>query len=151
MSQNLSYALIPEHRKIIDASFYYCLSRYRCGGQNACSLFTDTMGILNSVNACLTAQGLIEELNYPPDFWMGLFYENNITVVKGNPANNMSRTVGSYCLNFPYRAYSYAYFKKPPNKFNGTFTYISGTWSGHGHINATIDSRSLFILLIKRF
>jgi hypothetical protein len=77
LSLNLSYALTTQTRKIMDASFYYCLSRYTvCGGQNACTTYSDTMSLLKSVNACLTTQGLIADLAYPPDFWTGTFLFN---------------------------------------------------------------------------
>lgn len=55
----------------------------------------------------------------------------------------MSRSIG-YCPNFPNRAYTFAYFNKPPNKFNGTYTFISKTGSGNRHINATIESQFSF-------
>jgi hypothetical protein len=67
----LAYELQLHHRTIIDAAFHYCLRQYTCGGQNVCTTFPDTMSILHYVNSCLTSQGLIDELGYPPNASIG--------------------------------------------------------------------------------
>jgi hypothetical protein len=69
---SLSYALQPQQRKIMDATFYYCLSPYACGGQNVCVSFADTMELMKGVNSCLTAKGLISNLGYPTNPSIGL-------------------------------------------------------------------------------
>lgn len=125
---NLSYTLTTQTRKILDASFYYCLEQYLCGSQNACAIYSDTMSLLKSVNSCLTTQGLIADLQYPPDYWTGNFLRSLMyRYVLGNPANDMCRRMGVLCA-YPLPYYTYAYFEKPPNDYAGTYSYSSGTY-----------------------
>jgi hypothetical protein len=70
--RTFAYQLQPQTRKIMDATFNYCLKQYTCGGQNVCSIFPDIMPILKYVNSCLTTHGLIDELAYPPNASVGM-------------------------------------------------------------------------------
>jgi hypothetical protein len=66
MDVTYQYLFQPQHQNITEAVFVYCLSAYTCRGVNACTTFTSTMDILNSITSCLTTQGLIGPLGYPP-------------------------------------------------------------------------------------
>jgi hypothetical protein len=125
----------PEHIKIIDATFYYCLSQYTCGGVDVCATFTNTMGLLNSIESCLAAQNLVGVLGYPP------------TSDMGNPSNLMAQTLGLTCPNFPLNTWNHAVFEK--QDFTGTYSYINATYSGYLNFNATIQSKNYTITLIK--
>jgi hypothetical protein len=72
MNMTFPYPLQPQHIKIIDATFAYCLSQYMCGGIDVCTQYTSREDVLRSVTTCLTTQGLIGDLGYPPTSSVGM-------------------------------------------------------------------------------
>jgi hypothetical protein len=57
--------LQAEKRKIMEAGVYYCLTPYMCGGRSTCNDFSSYVEVMKYVDACLIAEGLVDDLGYP--------------------------------------------------------------------------------------